>query len=143
MIRSQSRVTVNRPAEDVFRFLADGTNNPKWRSGVLEISKVSGEGVGAVYKQVLRGPGGRPVAGDYRVTEFQPPNRLAFAVIAGPARPIGTFTVRSEDALKSTVTFSLEVRPKGAMFFMSPMIARQVRREVEAIGQLKRVLEAT
>jgi hypothetical protein len=46
---SQS-VTINRPASDVFAFVADGENEPKWRPGVLDIQHVSGQGVGAVYR---------------------------------------------------------------------------------------------
>lgn len=143
MVRSQSTVTINRPAEEVFAFLADGTNNPKWRSGVLEIAKVSGDGAGAVYRQVLRGPGGRRIPGDYRVSSFEPPTRLAFTVIAGPARPTGTFDVRSDGAEQSSLTFTLEVQPKGIMRLMTPMITRQLGREVEAIKELKRVLESS
>ncbi len=141
-MRSQSSISIDRPAEEVFQFLADGANNPKWRSGVLEIEKIGGDGVGAIYRQVLQGPGGRRVPGDYRVTEFQPPNRLAFLVIAGPVRPMGTFDVQADGPARSRVNFALEVQPRGFMVLMSRMITRQVRREVESIGELKRVLES-
>jgi hypothetical protein len=47
-------VTINRPASEVFAFVADGENAPRWRSGVLDIQRVSGQGVRAVY------PAGRP-----------------------------------------------------------------------------------
>ena len=43
------------PAE-VFRFLADPTNDTKWMSGVLELKHVSGSGVGARYSQRVAGP---------------------------------------------------------------------------------------
>jgi hypothetical protein len=142
MIRSQSSVGIDRPAEVVFQFVADGTNNVKWRAGVIEISKVGGEGVGTVYRQILQGPRGRHIAAYYRVTDFEPPSLLRFQVIAGPLRPKGTFDVRADGATRSTLTFSLEVKPKGIMKLMSPMITRQVRSEVEAIAQLKQVLES-
>ena len=87
MARSEASAVIDRSAEDVFDFLADGTNNPTWRDGVIEISRASGEALGAIYKQTLRGPGGRTIAGDYRITEFDRPRRLSFEVIAGPGRP--------------------------------------------------------
>ena len=76
-------MSVHRPAEAVFAYLADGTNNRRWRDGVLKIERVLGDGgVGTTYRQVLRGPTGRPVDGDYRVTAYEPPRLLAFEVVA-------------------------------------------------------------
>jgi hypothetical protein len=49
-------VTINRSVSEVFA--ADGENAPRWGSGVLDIQRVSGRGVGAVYRQGVRGPPG-------------------------------------------------------------------------------------
>ena len=81
-------VTIDRPAREVFDYLADGTHNREWRAGVLDIRHTnSTTGEGAAYRQVLAGPGGRRVDGDYRITVFNPPHRLEFLVTAGPAGP--------------------------------------------------------
>ena len=89
MPHAENTVTINRPSADVFSFLADGEDGHamanRRRRGAL--NRNSGEGVGAVYKQTIRGPGGRSVAADYRVTEFEPDRALAFEAIAGPVRP--------------------------------------------------------
>jgi uncharacterized protein YndB with AHSA1/START domain len=64
MPAAENSVTIDRPIQQVFDLLADGTNNPKWRPGVLEIAnETGGFGVGTVYKQAIRGPGGRRIAG--------------------------------------------------------------------------------
>lgn len=141
MAHAEATVVIDRPAGEVFDFIADGSNNPRWRQGVTDITRVSGEGVGAVYKQTMTGPGGRPIAGDYRVTEFDRPNRLAFVVIAGPARPTGTFQLQPEGT-GTRLTFTLDLQPSGLMKLAAPMIARQVRKEVDAVNELKRVLES-
>ena len=92
MAHADNRVTINRPINEVFAFLADGTNNPRWRPGVLEITRTSASGgEGSTYRQVLSGPGGRRIDGDYEVTIYQPPHQLEFRVTAGPARPTGRF----------------------------------------------------
>jgi len=40
---------------------------------VLQIERTSADnGEGATYRQVLAGPGGRRIDGDYRVTAFDP-----------------------------------------------------------------------
>jgi uncharacterized protein YndB with AHSA1/START domain len=143
MAHAESAVTIDRPIQQVFDYIADGTNNPDWRAGVLEIERTSAdEGVGATYRQVLQGPGGRRIAGDYRVTTFLPPNRLEFAVIAGPAKPTGLFDLTEEGPDRTKLTFSLELRPIGIMRLMSGVIAKQMRTEVAQIERLKANLEA-
>ena len=144
MPHAENTVTVNRPQKDVFDYLAEGTHNREWRSGVLEIERTSAaEGQGATYRQVVSGPGGRRIDGDYQVTVFEPPRRLEFQVTAGPARPTGVFEL-SENADQSTrVRFSLDLNPAGLMKLMTPMIARQMQREVAQLDNLKTILERT
>ena len=139
---AEHTVTVNRPAREVFEYLADGTHNREWRAGVLEIERTSsGGGEGATYRQVLAGPGGRRFDGDYRVTVFEPPRRLEFRVIAGPARPAGVFELTENHDRTTTVRFALDLKPAGLMKLMTPMITRQVRHEVAQLDTLKTVLE--
>lgn len=144
MPHAENTVTVDRPIQDVFAYLADGANNPRWRSGVLSIDRTSAvDGVGATYRQKLRGPGGRTIDGDYRVTAYQPPHLLEFQVIAGPARPTGRFALTDAAAGRTTVTFTLELRPTGLMRLMNGMIVKTMRSEVNQLSQLKADLETT
>src|SRR5258707_8586430 len=131
---AEHTVTVNRPAREVFDYLADGTHNREWRTGVLEIERTSAaDGEGATYRQILTGPGGRRIDGDYRVTVFDPPKRLEFLVTAGPARPSGVFELTENPDRSTQVRFALDLKPTGLMKLMTPMITRQLRSEV---GQL-------
>ena len=56
MIRFQNRISVNRPAEEVFEFLSEFENIPKWNYYVRSVGKVSDgpTGKGTVYHQVRR-----------------------------------------------------------------------------------------
>lgn len=142
MVHAQNTVSVHRPAEAVFAYLADGTNNRRWRDGVLEIERVLGDGgVGTTYRQVLRGPAGRPIDGDYRVTAYEPPRLLAFEVVAGPVRPVGRYELTSYGNDATTLTFTLDAQPKGLMKLMSPMVGRQMESEVGHLAELKRDVE--
>jgi uncharacterized protein YndB with AHSA1/START domain len=144
MPHAEHTVTINRPARDVFDYLADGTHNRDWRNGVLEIEKTTAaEGEGASYRQVLAGPGGRRIQGDYRVTAFDPPRRLEFLVTAGPARPSGTFELTEAPDHCTQVRFTLDIKPTGLMKLITPMIARQMRSEVTQLDTLKTILERT
>lgn len=142
MAHAEHSVTVERPAEDVFDFVADGHNNPRWRPSVLDVEPAgSPTGVGATWRQGMRGPGGRRIAGDYTFTAWERPQRLAFEVVAGPARPTGEYIFASEGPLRTRVTFRLDVQPRGFMRLMSGMINRQVAEEVRALDRLKAALE--
>jgi uncharacterized protein YndB with AHSA1/START domain len=142
MPSAERTIEINRPAEEVFDYFADGLNNKEWRAGVLDIQRTSSQTrAGATYRQVLSGPGGRKIDGDYRINVYDSPRRLAFEVTAGPARPTGLFELTVVDASTTSVRFALELRPRGIMKLMTPMIAAQMRREVEAISNAKAILE--
>jgi len=136
-------ITIDRPVAAVYQFLADGLNNPKWRSAVIGISLASGSGgaVGAVYKQTLKGPFGSKVDGDYRITKAIPNSRIEFEVITGPARPLGTFEIEPANG-GAKVRFSLSFQPTGFMRLMNGMIQRTMDAEVRNLSALKQVLEA-
>jgi uncharacterized protein YndB with AHSA1/START domain len=142
MAHAQNTLVIARPIDEVFSYLADGNNNLYWRSGVLEIERTSAAmGTGATYRQVLAGPGGRKIRGDYRVTGYDPPHSLDFAVTAGPARPTGRFTLTEDAPDRTTVTFTLDLTPTGLLWLLGPMIAKQMRVEVAQLQRLKQNLE--
>jgi uncharacterized membrane protein len=142
MAHAAQSVTVNRPIGQVFTFLADGTNEPLWRPGVFNVGHVAdtGTGVGATYTQTMKGPGGRSIPGDYRITRYEEPTRLDFEVVAGPARPTGRFDLREVASEKTEVTFTLDLTPRGFMVLMTPLINKQVRTEVANIANVPRAM---
>ena len=142
MAHAEESITIHRPVNAVFDFVLDGTTSPLWRPGVLDIQRVPGKpsGVGAVYKQGLKGPGGRRIEGDYEIVECQPNELIKFQVISGPARPTGTYRFETVgDATR--VTFMLHYEPKGLARLMDPMITRTMRSDVATLSNLKAYLE--
>ena len=141
MASAQHSVTINRPVADVFAFVADGENARQWRPSVLDMAHLSGEGVGAVYRQGVKGPGGRRIAADYEVTAYEPNGRLAFQAIAGPVRPHGEYRFSSE-AGGTRVDFSLEVILSGwKRLLMGRPVQATMDAEVRNLDALKRILE--
>ena len=143
MPHAEESITINRPVSAVFNFVLDGTNNPLWRPAVLDIERVPGKpsGAGAVYKQGLKGPGGRRIDGDYEIVECVPDKLIRFQVIAGPARPTGMY--RFEAIGNATrVTVALNLDAKGLTRLISPMIASTMRSEVARLSNLKAYLES-
>ena len=143
MPAARNQVTIERPAAEVFSFIADGLNGPKWRSGIVDIALVSGSGVGATYKQGVKGPGGRRVDADYRVTAFEPNRRLAFETIAGPVRPTGEYLL-DEIAGRTQLTFALQADLGGVQkLLLGGMVKKTMDAEVAGLSRLKRALESS
>lgn len=142
MLHSENDVVITRSPADVYAFLVDGINNAAWRPGVKSIELAQGPAgaEGAVYKQVLSGPGGRDIAGDYRITKAVPGERIEFEVIAGPLRPTGAY-VLAADGTGTRLTFRLDAQPTGMMRLMGGTIRRTMASEVGALENLKRILE--
>ncbi len=135
-------LSINRPIGEVFDYLADGTNAKQWRPGVLDVAHVSGEGIGAVYRQGVKGPGGRRIAADYEVTAFDPNRRIAFRAIAGPVRPTGEYRLEADDR-QTTVTFSLEATLGGwKALLMTRAVQSTMESEMGNLDALKRILES-
>jgi uncharacterized membrane protein len=142
MLTATNSVTIDRPVDSGFAFVADGTTAPRWRPGVLDIAFVSGSGVGATYRQGVRGPMGRRIAADYRITALVPNSRSEFEAIAGPVRPHGRYDFASVDG-GTRVTFSLEADLTGwRKFLMGSMVDRTMTAETQSLARLKQVLEA-
>ncbi len=141
MPSAEHQVTIARPVGDVFAFVADGLNGPRWRPGVLDVKLVSGSGNGAVYKQGVRGPGGRRIDADYQVTAYEPDRLVAFRAIAGPVRPIGEFRFEPIDG-GTRLTFSLRADLAGLKkLLMGGAVQRTMDAEVAATEGLRLLLE--
>ena len=142
MPSAENSVVIERPRSEVFAFVADHENDPKWRPGVVDIKRASGEGQGAVYTQGVQGPMGKRIDADFEVTAYQPDTLLAFRTLAGPVQPEGSYRFEEVDGA-TRVTFSLNAQLRGAQKLMAPMVGKAMRTQVAALDDLKRVLEAS
>jgi len=142
MPSAERSITINRPINEVFAYIADGENSPEWRSSKIEIRHESGDGVGAIYRQQVPGPMGRSVKADYEITTYTPPTGLSFKAIAGPVRPTGFYKL--EPAGQATkLTFGLSDELSGwKKFVFSGSVQKTMDGEMLALDRLKKVLEA-
>lgn len=143
MAHADNSILIKQPVKSVFDFVLEGENNRYWRPAVVDIQRLPGKpgGVGAVYKQGLKGPGGGRIDGDYEITECRTNEFIQFHVTAGPARPIGSYLF--EDLGGATrVTFTLHFEPKGLAKLMDSMISKTMQSEVANLANLKEYLES-
>ena len=142
MAHAEGSVIISCPANVIYDFLLDGENNTRWRPPVLDIQRVPGKtsGVGAVFKQGVKGPNGGRIDADYEIVKATPNELIKFQVIAGPARPTGSYTLEPTGSA-TRVTFVLNFEPKGLARLMDGMISRTMQSEVALLSNLKTILE--
>jgi uncharacterized membrane protein len=78
VLEFENTVRVNRPVDEVFAFLSDFENIPKWNYYVLDVRQLSDSpiGIGTTYHQVRKTD-----EQDYRVTEFEPNRAIAVTTL--------------------------------------------------------------
>ncbi|MCZ7570174.1 MAG: SRPBCC family protein [Ardenticatenaceae bacterium] len=142
MIRVEQSVTVNRPVEEVFAFVADQTNAPRWQSGLLEVRRMTDGplGVGTQHTFVRKFLGRRLEASN-EYGEYEPNKTIAFKSTSGPMDFRAGY--RTEPIAGGTkLTSWIEMQPKGFAGLAEPLIAASLRRELAAnLGELKELLE--
>ena len=125
MARARHSVDIARPIEDVFDFLANGANNPRWQKRVTSTTQLGDTlGVGTAFKQSMRHPLGFSVPASYRITAFERPRRLATTgTSGGPIRPTETCELAENATGGTTVSCTIDVRPAGAARIAAPLLA--------------------
>ena len=140
MPSASNEIVINRHVAEVFEFLSNPENDPMWRHGILDISRISGAGTGSKYHQVMSGPGGRRISADIEITDSQKDMLIEFHATSGPIRPKGAYVFR-DDGGNTRLQFMLEAELKGVKLLMGPMVQKAMNAEVASLSKLKRVLE--
>jgi uncharacterized protein YndB with AHSA1/START domain len=142
MISAESSVTIDRPVGEVFAFVTDTTNEPKWHSEVIEATKTSEGpiGVGTSFSVVIKFMGKKE--GRWEIVEFEPNRREVIRVTAKPLSP--TLTYRFEQADGGTrFTRHIDLEPTGFFKIMKGMMRKMMEKgNAGFLATLKRVLEA-
>ncbi|GAA4480355.1 SRPBCC family protein [Microbacterium panaciterrae] len=135
-------IQIAAPLDVVFAFFTDPRNDLRWRSGVKEMSAEGAPAVGATVHQVIAGPGGRSIDADIRITELAAPTRYAFATIAGPVRPAGSYDFAASEG-GTQVRFSLSVELGGVKkLLMGGPVQKSMDGEMAALDKAKALLES-
>jgi uncharacterized protein YndB with AHSA1/START domain len=137
----ENTVMIRRPIEEVFGFLSDFENLPKWNYAIVETRKVSQGpvGVGTIYQQVRSVPSRSEER--FEVTAHNPPRHLEIHGRLGP------FPSRLSYALDATpegtrVTNSVELELCGPGRLLGRVAVPRVREAVAAnLSKLKELLE--
>jgi hypothetical protein len=119
------QVTVHRPVDQVFDFLADGSNNPRWQPRVTWVSQVGAAlDTGTEFKQSMRHPFGFVVTADYRLTGFERPTRLSLVgTSGGPIHPTVNYELSGIEEATTILRCTVEYELAGISRVAAPLLA--------------------
>ena len=144
MINVEVSTVINRPVADVFAFVANFENHPKWETDFHEVKRLTSTpvGVGTIYNCLLKLPG-QIAMSKFEITEYVVNQKIAYkGEPAGPAKPKGSFLFESV-AGGTKVTSLPQPEFRGLFKLLEPMMTGYVRKNnVAHLGTLKRLLEA-
>jgi Polyketide cyclase / dehydrase and lipid transport len=142
MVTFENTVTIRRPVEDVFVFLAAFESVPTWNHAIESTTKTSlgPVGVGSTYRQIRSEPS-RSEEG-FEVTVFEPVSRLAIDGEIGPFHARLAYLMEPvEGATRLINTVDLEPS-SAASKLLAPFAGSKIKTAVaENLDALKRVLE--
>jgi hypothetical protein len=141
MLKVEKSVKINRPLPEVFAFVANTYNVPKWQGGVENVYLEGPIGnVGTKFTEVRRFMG-QEMKSTLEITAFDPDAKWAARVITGPV--IYEVTATFEAIPGGTkMTTRVEGEPKGFFKVAEGMLIGQLDKSLEEDGnRLKGILE--
>jgi uncharacterized protein YndB with AHSA1/START domain len=119
MRRVEAGITIAAPPAEVFAFVADLANLPRWQTGIVSAEPTSPEPVGrGSTARVVRDMAGQSLTVDLTVTDFEPGRRLALASQASGVSVTATLEMDPVDG--GTVARS-GIEIKAGSLFMAPL----------------------
>jgi uncharacterized protein YndB with AHSA1/START domain len=142
----ETTVVIDRPIEEVFDFLADGTNDPKFSPRVLEIAKTTDgpPGVGTVYASTVKDAGVKTKR-EIKLTEFERPTKIRWSEVSKNliTAPEGGYDLAPEgNVTRLTFHNALEGHGLGKLF--TPLALRAARNGADDFGKaIKTAVESS
>ena len=144
MTEVSTSIRIDKPADQVFEFVADMSQNPRWQKGQVssEWTSTPPVGVGSRYDQVAKFAG-KGIESSFLVTEFEPGQLIRIVSTSGPMPIDVTRTVTSLGEASCEVTELVQGEPPGALRHLSGPVDKMVKRNITAdYERLKALLEA-
>jgi Polyketide cyclase / dehydrase and lipid transport len=143
VIRIEGEIVIERPVDEVFDFVADARNEPRYNPRMLRAEKLTPGpvGLGTRFRDEFKSVG-RPAEVTIEVVGYERPRRLTDSI------HLSTMEIRGGLAFDpvpagTRMRWSWELMPRGVFRLMTPVVAHIGRRQERRIwAGLKRVMEA-
>ena len=143
MAQIEGELVIHRPVHEVFDFVADECNEPRYNPRIRQAEKLTPGPIGGGTRFWAEAVTlGRTTGMTIEYTAHERPRRLATSIHMPAADIAGT--LRFDPVANGTrMGWSWQVKPRGLYRLLTPVIARVgQRQELENWGGLKRFLEA-
>ncbi|MCB0200122.1 MAG: SRPBCC family protein [Caldilineae bacterium] len=143
MFETIAEITIDRPIEMVFAFIADNENDPQWCVPVVETTRIVGDapGVGARYSFASQ-VGIMKVHGEFEITGFEPLKTIEWEGESSIVKFSGQYRLRPT-ATGTHLTEHSAFEPKGLMKLLKTVMRPQYDTTYETqLQRLKRLLES-
>ena len=149
MVRIEGEVVINRPVDEVFDFVADERNEPRYNPHMSCVDQVSAGPIGEGTRFLAEGKlMGRTVDTTIEYTAYERPRLLA-STSQSVVRLIKPMPTNIHGAITfdpvpqgTRMRWSWDVETRGALRLMSPMVAGAGRHQEQAMWtNLKNLLE--
>lgn len=140
-MRIRQTAYIDRPASDVFTFVADRANDPQWRTELEAHAYIDDpeQGAGARIRQVVSYQG-RTAEFTLEITDVVPENRICFRTHGG-VRAHGCCDLAA-DGPGAGLTFSITVELKGEQLMLERYLRQALENTVaDDLARLKETLE--
>jgi hypothetical protein len=139
--------TINRAIEEVFAFLADGTNDKKFSPRVQEIEKTTDGpvGVGTIFKSTVKDAGMKS-SREFELTEFEQPTKIRWSERSKNSITVPTggydLAAAGDGATQMTIFNQFEGHGFGKVIL--PLATRAAKKDADAFaGRIKAAVEAS
>jgi uncharacterized protein YndB with AHSA1/START domain len=141
MASIETTIVIERPVDDVFRFVSEPENARSWAPAVQEVTTDGPIGPGTTGREV-RSFLGRRMVMDWVVSEYEPNRRVGFRYVTGPLPATAIFTF--EPVAEGTrLTCRSNIEGRGLFRLVEPLMAWEGKKEDETnFRTLKQLLEA-
>ncbi|MGH2812780.1 MAG: SRPBCC family protein [Actinomycetota bacterium] len=142
MITYEGTESIARPPSEVFGFVSDIRNEPRWHTDILEARLIEGASVAKGSKFGVKfKPFMGQSEGTITIVEYDSPRRIVFRGRMGKMEPTVIHTVEPDHG-GSRFTRRLELEPRGLLRLMAPLMGGMFRKQNAGfVATLKRVLE--
>jgi hypothetical protein len=135
-------IDIDRPVGVVYEFVAELSNDGRWRAGVLEsgIEDDVPATPGVVGYSRIEGQGD-PMLIHWRILEVAEPEHISWEMLDGPFTGKGGYRLEQIEAA-TRFTLLADIQPQGAYRLLGPLFGWMGRRRNRAdVATLKRILE--
>lgn len=129
MIRLEDSITVSRPIEEAFAYVADFETVAEWDPGVQAAERQTPgvEGVGAAYRVVATFRG-REIPMTYETVEHDPPHRVVLVGEGANIHARDAITFEAVDATTTRITYQAEFKLRWPWRLLEPFLRGTFRR---------------